>query len=161
MTSQKTTAPTFIDLFCGCGGFTLGLLRAGFQCLSAIDNDPLAIDTLLKNLDNHYLGRNISNMLVRDLKFFGPQDFAKLLDGKTVDVVVGGPPCQGFSTARQVDGSNHGGRLKDDPRRYLYQEFLKFVSFFRPKVFILENVVGIRSTASGLYFTRVSLRLGS
>jgi len=72
-----------------------------------------------------------------------------------VDVIVGGPPCQGFSTVRQTDGANHGERLVEDKRRTLYQEFLKYVAFFKPRVFVMENVLGIRTASGGEYFTRV------
>jgi DNA (cytosine-5)-methyltransferase 1 len=69
--------------------------------------------------------------------------------------VVGGPPCQGFSTARTQGGSNFGKDYVDDPRRDLYKRFLKFVEFFKPKVFVMENVLGIKSVGSGVYFTKI------
>jgi len=141
--------PTFIDLFCGCGGFTLGMERAGFRCLAAIDFNVEAIETLRLNRPH------IEHVLHRDLTAFGPEELSDIISLSTVDVIVGGPPCQGFSTARQVDGANHGERLTDDPRRHLYQELLKYVSFFRPKVFVMENVLGIKTAAGGEYFTRV------
>lgn len=139
----------FIDLFCGCGGFTIGMLRAGFQCLAAIDFNADAVSTLKANIPD------ANHVLERDLTTFEPKDLEKLISLTHVDVIVGGPPCQGFSTARQRDGSNHGARLKDDNRRQLYQEFLRFVKHFKPKVFIIENVLGIRTAAGGEYFTRV------
>ena len=148
---------TFIDLFCGCGGFSLGLMRAGYQCLAAIDSDEVATQVFRENLSDfrHPKLRPAQNVLGRDLTDFPPEDLAKLIGHKRVDVVVGGPPCQGFSTARQVDGANHGKRLKHDERRYLYQYFLRYVEFFQPKVFVMENVLGMRSAAGGQYFTQV------
>jgi len=150
-------APSFIDLFSGCGGFTLGMLRAGFRCLAAIDFDNQAINTLRNNLckTKHPDLLPVENALERDLTRFNPTDLAQIIGTDSVDVIVGGPPCQGFSTARQVDGSNHGRRLKEDPRRYLYRSFLKYVDFFKPKLFVIENVLGIRSAAGGIYYTRV------
>ena len=66
-----------------------------------------------------------------------PSLVSKMLSNVLVDVIVGGPPCQGFSTARQRDGSNHGSeRLKDDPRRHLFRNFLDHVDHFQPKVFV-------------------------
>lgn len=141
--------PTFIDLFCGCGGFTLGMERAGFVPLAAIDFDPAAVETLRANLPS------VRRVLCEDLTRFGPADLERMLEGKEVDVIVGGPPCQGFSTARQRDGANHGARLIEDPRRRLYMEFLRFVGHFQPKVFVMENVLGIRSASGGEYFGRV------
>ena len=141
---------TYIDLFCGCGGFTLGLDRAGLKCLAAIDFNKEAIAVFQKNLSH------VPHILDKDLTKFPASEMAKLLGpDNVVDVIVGGPPCQGFSTARQVDGANHGKRLVEDRRRYLYQEFLRYTAFFRPKVFVMENVLGIRSASGGKYFTRV------
>lgn len=140
---------TYIDLFCGCGGFSLGLDRAGFIGLSAIDFNKEAIEVFKKNLPQ------IPHILEADLTEFAPKQLAKEIGANTVDVIVGGPPCQGFSTVRQVDGANHGSRIVEDDRRYLYQDFLRYVEHFKPRVFVMENVMGIRSTSGGEYFTRV------
>lgn len=140
---------TCLDLFCGCGGFSLGMERAGFQCLAAIDFNPEAVAVFKHNFPH------VPQALEKDLTKFTPANLAKLISVDHVDAIVGGPPCQGFSTVRQVDGANNGSRLVEDPRRHLYQEFLKYVGFFRPKVFVMENVLGIRSASGGEYFTRV------
>jgi len=156
--APATSRPTFIDLFCGCGGFTLGMLRAGFDCLAAIDFNEQAIATLKTNLaDKEHPGFTpVRHALQRDLTTFQPVELAELIGTKQLDVIVGGPPCQGFSTARQRDGSNHGDkRLKEDPRRHLFRNFLDFVEFFQPKVFVIENVLGLREAAGGRYFTAV------
>ena len=92
----------------------------------------------------------------RDLTQFPPRKLAALIETDRVDVIVGGPPCQGFSTARQRDGANHGDRrFVEDPRRQLYREFLRYVAHFQPRVFVIENVLGIKTAAGGAYFTRV------
>lgn len=140
---------TFIDLFCGCGGFSLGMERAGLRCLAALDFNPEAIAVFQTNLPR------VPYALEKDLTKFGPSELAKLLQTDSVDVIVGGPPCQGFSTVRRVDGANQGKRLVDDERRHLYKEFLRHVEFFKPKVFVMENVLGIRSASEGEYFVRV------
>lgn len=101
----------FIDLFCGCGGFTLGMERSGFQCLAAVDFNLQAVETLKTNLPH------IPHVLHRDLTSFAPEELAWLIGRQHVDVIVGGPPCQGFSSARKRDGANHGAKLTDDPRR--------------------------------------------
>ncbi len=150
--------PTFIDLFSGCGGFTLGMLRAGFDCLAAIDFNQQAVETLKANLldKSHPDFSPVRHALQRDLTEFPPAELAALIGTRQLDVIVGGPPCQGFSTARQRDGSNHGDkRLKEDPRRHLFRNFLDFVEFFQPKVFVIENVLGLRKAAGGSYFTAV------
>jgi DNA (cytosine-5)-methyltransferase 1 len=146
---------TFIDLFCGCGGFTLGMLRAGFECLAAIDNDKTAIETLRKNLGVSGDLPPLGTAVQADLTKLSPRILRRKFGIASVDVIVGGPPCQGFSTARQVDGANHGERLKHDARRLLYKDFLRFVDYYRPKVFVIENVLGIRTAANGKYFTQV------
>lgn len=155
--SETGGSLTFLDLFCGCGGFTLGLLRAGMDCIAAIDFDPHAVSVLKDNLvdGTHTKLRKPLYVLNEDLTTFDPSDLAALSERRSVDLIVGGPPCQGFSTARQVDGANHGNRLKLDPRRDLYRFFLKYVDYFQPKVFVMENVLGFRSAAGGQYFTRV------
>ena len=80
-----------------------------------------------------------------------------LIAPERVDLIVGGPPCQGFSKARQVDGANHGDRLVHDARRDLYQEFLRYVKYYQPKIFIMENVPGLRTAVGGEFFTRVQV----
>jgi DNA (cytosine-5)-methyltransferase 1 len=86
---------TFIDLFCGGGGFSLGMERAGFRCLAAIDFNPEAVTVFKTNFPH------VTQGLQRDLTTFPPLDLAQLIQPQTVDVIIGGPPCQGFSTVRQ------------------------------------------------------------
>jgi DNA (cytosine-5)-methyltransferase 1 len=130
---------TCIDLFCGCGGFSLGMQRAGFDLLAAIDSSPVATAAF----DQNFPG--VPFVLTEDLTTFSPDALAGLLGRDTVDVIVGGPPCQGFSIARQVERTNHGQRLKHDPCRHLYQDFLRYVDFFQPRLFVMENVLGLRN----------------
>lgn len=147
---------TCLDLFCGCGGFTLGMQRAGYRIIAAIDFNPEAIATLRQNLPG------VPFALCEDLTAFPPKKLARLLAGASsshvqpsIDVIVGGPPCQGFSRARQAHGANHGPRLIPDDRRHLYREFLRYVEHFQPRVFVMENVLGLRNAAGGAYFTAV------
>ena len=140
---------TFLDLFCGCGGFSLGMERAGFDCVAAVDFNPEAVAVFQSNFSH------VPHALEKDLTQFPPSELAKLLGTDSVDAIVGGPPCQGFSTVRQVDGANNGTRMVTDERRFLYREFLRYVGFYQPKVFVMENVLGIRSASGGEYFTRV------
>jgi DNA (cytosine-5)-methyltransferase 1 len=88
--------------------------RAGFTCLAALDFNPQAVAVFRHNFEH------VPHILEKDMTMFGPDELSALLRRQEVDVVVGGPPCQGFSTARQRDGANHGVRLKDDSRRHLY-----------------------------------------
>ena len=145
---------TCIDLFCGCGGFSLGMQRAGFSVLAAIDFNAEAIATFDRNFPE------VPFVLHKDLTAFGPEKLAELIwPGSSarlgVDVIVGGPPCQGFSKVRRVDGANSGPRLIADPRRHLYREFLRYVGFFQPRIFVMENVLGLRSAVGGTCLTAV------
>jgi DNA (cytosine-5)-methyltransferase 1 len=140
---------TFLDLFSGCGGFSSGLEQAGLACLAGVDHNQNAVDTFSLNHSESTLS------LVRDMSQFEPEELAELIGSSRVDAIIGGPPCQGFSTARQFSGSNSGQRLVEDPRRELYKYFLKFVNYFKPKIFVIENVLGIRSMQSGAYFSAI------
>lgn len=138
---------TFIDLFSGCGAFTLGFLLAGFRPLAAIDHDRQACDSHRMNFDRYGCVT-----MCADLRTFSQRRLAailKIVHGReSVDVVLGGPPCQGWSRAGR-------GKLKslglptlhweDDPRNVLFKRFVSHVSFFRPKCFVMENVPGMLS----------------
>ena len=120
-----------IDLFCGCGGLSLGMEQAGFQVLFASDIDPVCSQTYLNNrsLDK-------SRMFVGDIAELNKKYDCfsnKLID---ISLVCGGPPCQGFSMANRQ-------RLIDDPRNNLYKEYLIFLKNSSPKFFVMENVKGM------------------
>ncbi len=140
-TRVATARPlTFVDVFAGCGGLSLGLLRAGFKGLFAVEKDVYAFETLSNNLMGQHHGLAFdwpawlphSALCVKTL-LSDYRDFLSELAGK-VDVLAGGPPCQGFSSA--------GRRDINDPRNSLMQEYLQLVSIIRPKVVLMENVRG-------------------
>jgi DNA (cytosine-5)-methyltransferase 1 len=122
--------------------------RAGFKVLAAMDFNEEAIQTYKANFPDVLALR-------KDLTRFTPDKLAAKLHLNQVDVIVGGPPCQGYSTVRQVDAANQGSRVRRDKRRYLFRPFLDYVSAFRPRVFVMENVLGIQSAAKGKFFTLV------
>lgn len=131
----NNTKPTLLDLFSGCGGLSLGFQQAGYKVLAGIDNWPDALKTFQHNHD----GAAAINV---DLFNFDIKEFEKKNQFKgKVDVIVGGPPCQGFSIA--------GHRRKDDPRNSLYKSFVDFVEFYQPKVFLLENVPNLLAMDGG------------
>lgn len=150
----KTKNYNFIDLFAGCGGLSLGALKVGFKGVIAIESQKNAFDTFKHNLIDHqtsYL-RSKSNVESfewpnniekknHDIKTFllENSDYLKSLKGK-IDLVIGGPPCQGFSNA--------GKRKEDDPRNQLYKSYLSFVKYVEPKILLIENVSGIASKFS-------------
>jgi DNA (cytosine-5)-methyltransferase 1 len=123
-----------LDLFCGCGGLSLGLEQAGFKIALGIDIWEDALRTFKANhKDSQVLLADLSNANFLEIE----RDF--LPDG--VDVVIGGPPCQGFSIS--------GKRDPNDPRNKLYTGFLKAVEHFKPKAFIMENVPNLASMSNG------------
>ncbi len=132
---MKNNKPTVIDLFCGCGGLSYGFIEAGFDVLLGIDNWKDAIETF-DNTHKNAIG------LVSDLFKISPKEIANTTGIKNIDVIIGGPPCQGFSIA--------GKRIIDDERNKLYKSFVKFVEFYKPKVFMMENVPNIVSMGQGV-----------
>lgn len=119
---------TTLDLFSGAGGLSCGFDQAGFNTILAIDNDDRAIETIRRNI--------ATAGLVEDLTEFHPEDAP--IDKAQVDGVVGGPPCQDFSVANFF---SRGGE-----RTNLVFVFAKWVKQYNPDFFVMENVVGIKST---------------
>lgn len=124
-----------IDLFCGCGGLSLGFEKAGINVLVGIDAWQDAITTFNYNHKN-------SKGICADLSTLEPSEIEKELNGKSVDLIIGGPPCQGFSVA--------GKRIVDDVRNKLYKNFVRFVEYYKPKAFMMENVPNILSIGGGI-----------
>ena len=122
---------TAIDLFCGCGGLTLGLRRAKFRVIAAVDNDALSIETYRKN-------HRRTRVVEKDIRSVHTEDLMEELHLKpgALDLLAGCPPCQGFSTLRTMNG----GRRINEPMNDLVFEFVRFVRAFRPKTLMMENV---------------------
>jgi DNA (cytosine-5)-methyltransferase 1 len=129
---------TVIDLFAGCGGLSLGLYQAGWHGIFAIEKNPCAFETLKYNLidnKNHFdwpewLPKEPLDILEVNKKY---KKELKQLRG-TIDLVAGGPPCQGFSMA--------GKRVRDDVRNQLVFAYIDFIQMVRPKLILFENVKG-------------------
>lgn len=124
----------FIDLFCGAGGFSKGMEMAGFTCIGGIDNVENTVKT-------HALNHKHSVSVCGDIRDIAPAEFEKKLGGRKVDVIIGGPPCPTFSTIghakiRSVTGKD----VAEDPRNRLFLEYLKYVEYFMPEIFVIENV---------------------
>lgn len=132
--SGEKIKPNCIDLFCGCGGLSLGFENAGACILAGLDSWEDAIKTF-----NH--NHKYSKGLCMDLSNIVPKDIKAELNGKSVDIIIGGPPCQGFSIA--------GKRKVNDERNELYKNFVQFVDYYKPKAFLLENVPNILSMGKG------------
>lgn len=133
------SSPTFIDVFAGCGGLSLGLIRAGWKGVFAIERDKNAFETLAANLlgdSSQFKWPGWLPQTAHDAVEF-LEKYQKEVDGLhgQVDMLVGGPPCQGFSSA--------GRRDPDDPRNKLTEAYLRLVKKISPKLVLIENVKGI------------------
>lgn len=140
---DETPRFTSIDLFCGAGGITEGFRQQGFRCLYANDCMPEAIQTFSEN----HPGTWADPRSIEDI------DPAKIrvklgLEKGELDVLAGGPPCQGFSI-------NAPDRFLSDPRNKLFQHYARFVDEFRPKAFLFENVPGLLSLGNGKVFDQI------
>lgn len=123
-----------LDLFSGCGGLSLGFKLAGFKIKGAIDYDKDSIETFKKNFGK-------GKFFVKDINKIDKKFIKK--NFKDIDVVIGGPPCQGFSNA------NRWHKNYNDPRNLLFLKFIEFVKIIRPKMVLIENVSGILSSSKG------------
>lgn len=146
------TSTTFqvIDLFGGCGGLSVGFHRAGFESVLAVDYDRPAVDTYNRNfgtgkagVDGHPIGPGICDSI------------QNVLDFVDADVIVGGPPCQGFSLLgvqhrRVVEMTT--GKILDEPRNQLWKEYLRVVRDVEPHAFVMENVPPLLKSAEFLAF---------
>lgn len=126
---------TVIDLFSGCGGLSSGFSDAGYDVILGIDHWKDAINTFQYN-------HKKSKAIVADLFKETPKEISIKTGIKTVDLIIGGPPCQGFSIA--------GKRIVNDERNQLYKAFVDFVAFYQPKAFLMENVSNIISMGNGI-----------
>ena len=126
-----------IDLFCGVGGLSYGFAHN--------DNfEIVAANEILPNMAKAYsLNHPATKIYVEDIKDFSAEKIEKDLDIKAsgIDIIVGGPPCQAYSTV--------GKRLIDDPRGKLFQEYYRMLKEFNPKLFLFENVKGLLSMQGG------------
>ncbi len=129
-------APKIIDLFCGAGGLSLGFTQEGFITALANDIEPCCIDTYSHNHPEtprkHIILGDINDVIanIKDLMRFN-----------SIDVLIGGPPCQGFSMANRQ-------RLIDDPRNHLYKSYIEVLKLTQPIFFVMENVKGMLSVAN-------------
>ena len=120
----------FIDLFSGAGGMSCGLEMAGFQCLLGVDYDATAIETF-------QLNHQKANTITGDLREISLETIQEAVGYEKIDLICGGPPCQGFSTIGQ---NNH-----QDQRNFLFGDFLRIIEGLSPDYVIMENVTGLLS----------------
>lgn len=148
-----------IDLFAGCGGLMDGFEQEGhYQTLACVEWEKVPCLTLANRLEKKWQHKNAQNEVIQfDIQrtnelLNGYNDpvygehigLTKLIGHKTVDIIIGGPPCQAYSLAGRVRDENG---MRDDYRNYLFESYVRIVEHFKPKFFVFENVVGMLSAA--------------
>ena len=152
---------TFIDLFAGCGGLSEGFYRLGYKALAHVEINHWACETLrqrmrfygYKNIESEVIEHDITDENILEL-------IDKAVNKRNVDVIIGGPPCQAYSTAGRVRDAKG---MATDPRNYLFESYVKILEHYRPKFFVFENVTGLLSAkVDGSYiFPKVIKALGN
>jgi len=132
----KVRVLTVVDLFAGAGGFTLGFVQAGFVPIFAVEFDKSAADTYEANFGHHCAAKDIN-----EIKEF-----------PAADIIIGGPPCQGFS--------NLGAHIPNDPRNQLWRHYVRAVDQTRPRVFVVENVPPLLNSEEGQELIRETRAMG-
>jgi len=127
----------YIDLFSGAGGISLGFDRKGFSNVFSVDNEPSFCETYKFNFPKH-------NLVQKNICDLSEKVILQLAEEKQIDVIVGGPPCQGFSIAGKI-----GRKFLDDDRNRLFKEFVRVVKTIQPKFFVMENVARLYSHNKG------------
>ena len=132
---------TFIDLFAGCGGLSEGFYKQGFQGLTHVEYDHYACNSLRTRMGYYGYKNEKLSVLEKDIT---DDDIIKSIEKEIkkskVDIIIGGPPCQSFSSL---------GRAKDDkgmtndPRNYLFESYKKILDHFNPKIFVFENILNL------------------
>ena len=130
-----------IDLFAGCGGLSHGFVKAGFTVKTAVEFDPIIANTYKMNHPD-------VDVIVDDIKNIDSSETFSLGDA---DIIIGGPPCQGFSMA----GARIRNGFIDDPRNYLFKHYFNVVKTVKPKVFVMENVKGMLTMQGGKIFREI------
>ena len=157
---MKKKEYTFIDLFAGCGGLSEGFYRLGFKALAHVEINHWACETLRKRMSFYGYKDADKEVIEHDIN---AEDVIEKLDnavnGRTVDIIIGGPPCQAYSTAGRV---RDGKKMASDPRNYLFESYVKILEYYHPKFFVFENVTGLLSAKvdGSLIFPRVIKALG-
>ena len=132
---------TFIDLFAGCGGLSEGFYKQGFKPVAHVEHDHYSCESLKMRMKHYgFLGTN-SNIIEKDIR---DKNIIKKIEnelkGSSVDVILGGPPCQSFSSLGRAKDMNS---MKNDPRNYLFENYEKILNHFKPSIFLFENVTGL------------------
>jgi len=148
----------FIDLFAGCGGLSEGFHKAqNYRSVAAVEWEKQPVDNLIHRLETKWGDPNASEKVLQfdiqrihelfngwhdDPKYGSHQGLDSLVASKSIDLIIGGPPCQAYSLAGRVQDKDG---MKNDYRNYLFESYIKVVDQYKPKIFVFENVVGLLS----------------
>lgn len=150
--TTDSDGPTFVDLFCGAGGLSTGFVKEGFRPLLALDSDPSACRTY--RLNHPELPEE--NVICRDIRTTPVEELERRSGPGGPDVLIGAPPCQGFSIAGMRSKLSYHARatlggysLQEDERNFLFQYMVGAALRLRPQLFLMENVPGMNSARKG------------
>lgn len=127
----------YIDLFSGAGGMSLGFDQAGFNNIFSVDIEPSFCETYKTNFPKH-------NLIQKDISKLSNEEIKSIIGNQIIDIIIGGPPCQGFSMA-----GNIGRKFIDDSRNQLFKEFARIVEIVQPSYFVMENVARLYTHNKG------------
>ncbi|MCR9063037.1 MAG: DNA cytosine methyltransferase [Cytophagales bacterium] len=178
-----SSKPLFIDLFAGAGGLSEGFIRAGFEPVAHVEMDKAACNTLTTRTAYYYLKDKGKSKVYEDylkgeinrqeLYSYLPTELRKTiinaaigkennfqiqntideaLKGRSVDLIVGGPPCQAYSLVGRARSKNG---MEEDERNYLFKQYANYLERYKPKMFVFENVLGLKSAKGGQYLTEM------
>ena len=134
---------TFIDLFSGCGGLSEGFYRMGFTALAHVEINHWACETLRKRMAYYGYSNIEREVIEKDITSADIlTDIDNAVAGRSVDVIIGGPPCQAYSTAGRVRDAKG---MASDPRNFLFESYVRILEHYHPKFFVFENVTGLLS----------------
>ncbi len=143
---ESEERPRTIDLFTGAGGLSEGFHRAGFEIAAAVDMDPLALRSYWLN---HPSVRD-ERIICKDVRDVDEAEIRRVAGRRKIEVLIGAPPCQGFSHVGQRSKSSKTGyKVTEDERNYLYAQQVRLALAFRPRLFLMENVPGMKSARDG------------
>lgn len=176
---MNNTNLNFIDLFAGAGGLSEGFLRAGYNPIAHVEMDKAASfslrtravyyflkeqgresvyhqylkgeinrNTLYESVPKEVLYSVINKPIGLEHNSLIHSEIERQLEGKEVDLIIGGPPCQAYSLVGRARSANN---MKGDARNYLYVQYAEYLQKYKPKMFVFENVMGLRSAGGGVY----------
>lgn len=145
---REPDKPTAVDLFCGAGGLSLGFERAGFKILLATDFDRYCGETYNKNFPHiPFIKGDVAKLSAKVIR--------DIIGSSHVNVLLGGPPCQGFSTIGNRASSDPKKREREDRRNMLFREYIRILKQLKPDYFVMENVKGMLTLQGGEFFIKM------